>query len=152
MSYNRAIFIVLSLAVIGLADAVYLSVKHYLGGAVPCSLTEGCDTVLTSPYAVFGGLPVALWGAFYYLTVIFLAAMNLPSLGGVNHRQGGASSQDSSFGRAVLFGLSSAALMTSAILVYLQGQVLAAWCTYCLLSAALALLIFLTLLFSRRAG
>ena len=138
MSYKRAVFIVLGLAVIGLADAVYLTVKHYLGGPLPCTLTAGCDTVLTSDYAVFGGLPIALWGAFYYLTVIFLAAMNLP--------------QDSGFGRAVLFGLSSAALSTSAILVYLQGQVLESWCTYCLLSATLALLIFLTLLFSRRAG
>ncbi len=59
MNYKRAALIVLGLAVIGLADAVYLTVKHYLGGSVPCSLTEGCDTVLTSNYAVFGGLPVA---------------------------------------------------------------------------------------------
>lgn len=145
MNYKRAALTVLGLAVIGLADAVYLTVKHYLGDPVPCSLTEGCDTVLTSDYAVFGGLPVALWGAFYYLVVIFLAAMNLPRLGGVD-------SQDNGFGRAVLFGFSSAALATSAILVYLQGQVLESWCAYCLLSATLALLIFLTLLFSRRTG
>lgn len=137
MSYKRTYFLVLILALIGLADAVYLTVKHYTGAEVPCSLTAGCETVLTSPYAVFGGLPVALWGAIYYLLVIFLALLNYSG------RQG--------FARGILFGFSSAALATSAVLVYLQWQVLESWCAYCLVSAGISFLIFLTLLVSRPA-
>ncbi|PIR45680.1 MAG: hypothetical protein COV09_00140 [Candidatus Vogelbacteria bacterium CG10_big_fil_rev_8_21_14_0_10_50_13] len=129
MSYKRSIQIIFSLALIGLIDAIYLTVKHYTGGVVPCSLTEGCDTVLTSNYAMIGGLPVALWGVFYYLLVIFLVWSGLA--------------------RAVLFGLVSTALAASGILIYLQAQVLNAWCAYCLVSAGVTFLIFLFLLFSR---
>lgn len=130
MSYKRSIQIIFGLALIGLIDAIYLTVKHYTGSVVPCSLTEGCDTVLTSNYAVVGGLPVALWGVLYYLTVIFLAWSGLA--------------------RAVLFGLVSAAAAASGILIYLQAQVLNAWCAYCLVSAGVTFLIFLILLFSRQ--
>ena len=135
MTAKTAYRLVLTLALVGLADALYLTVKHYLGGPVPCSLTEGCDTVLSSPYAVFGGLPVALWGVLYYLVVIFLSLLNFSGSRG--------------FASAGLFGLVSAALAASGILVYLQAQVLNAWCAYCLVSAGVTFLIFLFLLFSR---
>jgi uncharacterized membrane protein len=53
----------------GLAIGVYLSALHY-DAAIPlaCSSsgTVNCERVLTSPYAMAGGFPVALWGAVWF--------------------------------------------------------------------------------------
>jgi uncharacterized membrane protein len=59
-------------AVLGLADAVYLTVHHYTATPVPCSIFEGCETVLTSLYAEFAGIPTAAFGALAYF-VAFLS-------------------------------------------------------------------------------
>jgi uncharacterized membrane protein/protein-disulfide isomerase len=61
------------LAVLGLANALYLSISHYrlytdISYASICAVTQSlnCDTVSQSPYAIFGGLPVPLWGVIGY--------------------------------------------------------------------------------------
>lgn len=137
MTYQLSAKIALILGLTGLADAVYLTVKHFTGGSVPCALTGGCDTVLTSQFSTFGGLPVALWGAGYYLVIILLAALYL-------------STERPRF-LGLVFGLSTAGVLVSAVLIFIQWQILAAWCAYCLLSAAITAIIFLSLLFSKPA-
>lgn len=137
MTYLASAKAVLTLALIGLADATYLAVKHYVGGTVPCSLTEGCDTVLQSQYAVYLGVPVALWGALYYLTIVVLTALFFQFR--------------SSRLLGLIFALTSGGILVSGVLIYVQGAVLGAWCAYCLVSAIITLLIFLTLIFSRPA-
>ena len=47
----------------GLADALYLTIEHLAGRSVPCSVTGGCEEVLTSSYAVIAGIPLAAVGA-----------------------------------------------------------------------------------------
>lgn len=37
-------------ALIGLADSIYLTIKHFTGEQVPCSIVEGCEQVLTSSF------------------------------------------------------------------------------------------------------
>jgi uncharacterized membrane protein len=135
MSYHTVAKIALSLGFIGLLDAVYLVVKHYTGGSVPCSLTGGCDTVLNSQFAVFGGVPLAAWGVAYYLMIIVLALFFLQT------RSRGA--------LGLIFGLATAGVFSYAILIYVQAYILEAWCAYCLVSAALTTIIFVSLLFSR---
>lgn len=137
MSYRTAAYTVLLLALIGLGDSTYLTTKHYLGESVPCSITEGCDTVLTSPFATYLGIPTALWGALYYLALVLLVALFLQT--------------HSSRILGLAFGLATGGLLVSATLIYVQGFILSAWCFYCLISALTTLLIFLTLIFSRPA-
>lgn len=60
--------IVISLLSFGIS--LYLAFSHYLGFVVPCDVTHGCETVLTSKYSVFLGLPLAVWGAGYCVAVI----------------------------------------------------------------------------------
>jgi len=127
--------ITLTLGFLGLLDATYLTVKHYIGGSVPCSLTGGCDTVLNSPLATFAGLPLALWGVLYYLTLVVLALIFT-----LFRRRGVL---------GLAFGLTTAGVFSYAILIYIQWQVLEAWCAYCLFSAGLTFIIFLSLLISR---
>src|SRR5882762_3131020 len=63
------------LALIGLADSIYLTVQHLTGQSVICTVISGCSEVLSSPYAAVRGVPLALIGALAYFTVFSLATL-----------------------------------------------------------------------------
>ena len=63
-----------TLAVGGLAVATYLLVVRLLGEAPACGPVRGCDTVAASQYATVLGVPVALFGVGFSLTLSVLAA------------------------------------------------------------------------------
>ena len=108
-------------ALIGLADSIYLTVHHYTAEPVPCSLIEGCESVLTSPYAEIGGIPLAAFGAAAYFVAFSLAVL-------------AAYGDDRMW---LLFGLQTILMSAvSALLIYLQAAVIGAFCQFCLLSAA----------------
>src|SRR5436190_22697936 len=67
--------IVAVVSLIGLADSIYLTIQHITGESVRCTITSGCSEVLSSPYAVIGGVPLALVGALAYFTVFSLATL-----------------------------------------------------------------------------
>ncbi|MBI2590060.1 vitamin K epoxide reductase family protein [Candidatus Berkelbacteria bacterium] len=115
---NRILTFVGSLlCLLGFADALYLTIKHYQGIVPICSLTEGCDEVLTSSYATLGDVPIALFGTLYYLAL--LVFLHLPTR----------------VSRGLFFVLVSLGLFASLGLTYLQFGVLQAICVYCLGSA-----------------
>src|SRR5579863_6487910 len=63
--------VMLVLAVLGLADATYLTVVHYAGLKVLCAAHGNpCETVQSSKYSFLAGLPVALIGAIGYVLII----------------------------------------------------------------------------------
>jgi len=62
------IIIILSLA--GFGISLYLAITHYLGIAVPCSITQGCEAVLSSKYSSLLGLPLSVWGGVFFTGVI----------------------------------------------------------------------------------
>src|SRR2546423_15198872 len=63
-------------ALVGLTDALYLTVEHLSGQGVRCMIVTGCDEVLQSSYAtVAGGFPVAAVGALAHFTVFSLATL-----------------------------------------------------------------------------
>ena len=123
-------------ALIGLADAIYLTVKHYTGGNVPCSIVEGCEQVLTSSYAEIAGVPLAIFGAAAYLAAFSLAML-------------------AAFGNRSTWNLFGIQVMLMAIftlwLIYLQGYVIEAFCQFCLLSAAVTFTLFIIFLISKFA-
>lgn len=119
-------------ALIGLGDAIYLTVHHYTATPVPCSIIHGCEQVLTSRYAEVAGIPLALFGAAAYFTAFCLAIL-------------------SAFGRPKLwplFGLQVSIMSAFTLwLIYLQGFVIQAFCQFCLISAAVTftlLMIFIS--------
>ena len=122
------------LALIGLADSVYLTVHHYTAEPVPCSIVEGCETVLTSAYAEIAGIPIAAFGALAYFAAFSLAILTV-------------------FGSRsmwLLFGVQSFIMAAvSAYLVYLQGFVIGAFCQFCLISAATSIGLLVIYLVSR---
>lgn len=58
------------LAAAGVLIASFLTWQHFAGEIPPCGPVRGCETVLTSPYAVVAGVPVALAGALVSLTTL----------------------------------------------------------------------------------
>lgn len=125
------------LALIGLGDAIYLTVHHYTAVPVPCGLTGGCETVLTSSYAEFAGVPLAAFGAFAYFVAFSLAILT-------------------AFGNRtmwMLFGVQTLIMATvSGYLLYLQAAVIGAFCQFCLVSAATSLSLFIVFIISKFTG
>lgn len=123
-----------ALALLGLGDSIYLTIHNLTGQMVPCSVSGGCESVLTSAYAEVGGIPIAAFGAIAYFLAFSLAI--LTAFG--NHRAW------------LVFGLQVTAMAaTSLYLIYLQLFVIKAICQYCMLSAGVCLTLFFIALFSR---
>ena len=60
----RKIYILASvLSLLGIADALYLTIEHLTGQTVRCTILSGCSEVLSSQYAVVAGIPLAAVGA-----------------------------------------------------------------------------------------
>jgi uncharacterized membrane protein len=116
------------LSLAGLADSIYLTVEHLAGRAVRCTVTSGCEEVLTSAYATIGGLPLAGIGALTYFIVFSSAVM-----AAFGNRQAG----------NILLYVVALMLAVSIYLFVLQAFVLHAFCQFCLLSGAVTLLLAL---------
>jgi len=123
-------------ALVGLGDAGYLTIKHLTDEPVPCSMITGCETVLTSPYAEIGGIPLAAFGAAAYFVGFSLAIL-------------------AAFGNRMmwmLFGVQVVLMSLFTVwLLYLQAFVIGAFCQFCLLSA-LTTFIMLGLFIVSRIG
>ncbi len=122
-----AIFIILSF--FGFLDASYLTLKHYLGTPLNCSVFEGCEKVANSPYAVILGVPVALLGMIYYTALFFLSYLYYETK---NPRLA-----------PWILGLPVAGFLFSLYLVYLQLFVIKAICVYCAGSALISTILFI---------
>ena len=124
-----------ALALIGLGDALYLTVQHLTGQSVRCSITSGCSQVLSSSYAQVGGIPTAAFGVAAYFTAFSLAVLAL-------------------FGylwaRTMLALVVACMFAATLWLLYLQAFVLRAFCQYCLLSAAVTIALSAIVLLARQ--
>ncbi len=119
----------LIIAAIGLLDASYLTTKHYLGGPLPCLTGGSCIAVTSSEYSSILGLPVALLGAIYYLSVLILTLAYFES---------GSSAPLKLAAQITIIGL-----LASLYFVSLQLFVIKAICIYCMISATTSTLLFL---------
>ncbi len=121
-------------ALCGVADAIYLTVHHYTGEQVPCSIVAGCEQVLTSSYAEIWGIPLAAFGALAYFAAFSLAVL-------------------AAFGNRLMWKVFGIQVVLMAIftawLVYLQAFVIGAFCQFCLASAAITFTLFIIFLASK---
>ena len=119
----------LIISFIGFLDATYLTVQHYRGLPPECSIIEGREEVVASKYAVMFGVPVALLGGIYYLTIFILSIIYLDS------------KKENIIKLAAL--LTFAGLIASIWFIYLQLFVIKAICVYCMFSAATSITLFI---------
>ena len=126
-------------SLIGLADAIYLTVEHVTGQSVRCTIVAGCSEVLSSQYAVVAGVPLALIGAAAYFGVFSLA-----TLAAFGYR----------IAAVLLTPLVLLMFLVSLWLIYLQAFVIHAFCQFCLFSAAvtttLTVLVGIAVIFRRK--
>jgi uncharacterized membrane protein len=112
----------------GFLDATYLTVKHYLGTPIPCSIFAGCEKVTTSQYATLWGIPVAMLGAIYYLLIFVLLIAYL----------------DTKKEPVLYFTarLTLIGFLASIWFLYLQLFIIKAICLYCVVSAFTSTMLF----------
>jgi len=123
------------LSVLGLADAIYLTIEHVTGQSVRCTIIAGCSEVLSSSYAVVAGIPLALIGAAAYFSVFSLA-----TLAAFGYR----------WAATLLTPVTVAMFIVSLWLFYLQAFVIRAFCQFCLFSAAITFCLLVVVLVGRR--
>lgn len=122
-------------ALFGLLIAVYMLLyKLQVIGTVACG-SGSCETVQASPWAVFLGIPVPAWGVAGYLLILVLAFAGLqPNL------------VDNKLVSALLLGSATVAFAFSVYLSAVEAFLIHAWCRWCIGSAIVATLIFLSAL------
>ncbi len=118
--YSLAAF----LALLGVADALYLTVLDLTGQAAICGGSASCSQVLSSKYSHLGPIPVAGLGLLAYFTVFSSAVF--AAFGGRRAR--------------LLLNLTVTLMFLASLwFIYLQTFVLHQYCRYCLFSAAVTI-------------
>src|SRR3989339_12997 len=112
----------------GFIDATYLTISYFKGASLVCNFSTGCNQVTSSAYSTVFGLPVALLGLGFYVTVLVLTVAYfdwrkdwLPK---------------------IILGISTLAFGFSLWFVWVMIFVIKAFCQYCLVSAVLSTAIF----------
>jgi uncharacterized membrane protein len=122
--------IVATLALAGIFISLYLTLyKLGIIGELSCSIGS-CETVNTSKWSRFLGLPVAAWGLLFYLDVFALALIGTF-----------ARFEDEPVISAVLTTEAAIGVLFSAWLTYLELGVIHAICIWCVTSAIIVTII-----------
>ncbi len=109
-------YVLLILALLGITASSLALREHYRAeGDSPCSINDkwDCGIVNHSPYAVMGGVPVAVIGIAGYLLLGVLALKR---------------------GYRLMLALALAGLAFSLYLSRIEAHVLGVWCIYCVIS------------------
>lgn len=113
-------------ALVGLAEATYLTVLFLSGEMAQCGGSADCAQVLGSKFAKIGGIPVSGFGALAYFSVFSFATF-------------------AAFGyllaRKFLMLTVWSMFLFTLWLLYVQAFQLHTFCRYCLFSAALVFLL-----------
>ena len=133
MTLDRKLKItLLVVALIGLIDSLYLTwIKLSHNEAVCLPGVGNCETVNSSRYATFYGIPIALLGVGAYATILLVVYLE---------QRGGFWAE---YGRMIVFGLGLIGVLYSAFLTYIEFFVLHAICPFCVISAIAVLSIFI---------
>ncbi len=123
--------LIIAAATTGLVLAAYIQWKKATRGNLVCPLRSNCTAVIESEYSKFLGIPVELLGIVYYALIaasyalfLLFPPLAVPSV------------------VFVVLVLSTAAVLFSVYLTFIQAAVLKQWCVWCLCSAGLCVVIF----------
>lgn len=115
-------------AFLGFLDAAYLTILHLSETIPPCTVGS-CETVLTSQFSTILGIPLALFGSGFYLSVIVLCLLLL-----TNYRK---------IFLTAFYALAVWGFVFSLFLLGLQAFIIHSFCQYCLISLATSTGIFI---------
>ena len=112
----------------GFVISLYLTFVHYRGYVSPCYVVRGCEEVQTSKYSVILGVPLALLGTLFF-GLMFYLGIGLLTSARVRLVQA----------YKLLAFVGALAIIP---LFLLQAITLKAFCTYCVATEALMLVIW----------
>jgi uncharacterized membrane protein len=121
-------FYLISLALIGIADTLYLSYNEFMN-TTPSCLIAGCEVVLAHPLSEFLDIPLAYWGLVYYVYMLGLVVLLAFE----------PRSKALAWGTLLYAGIG---LFSSAAFIYIQAAIIGAFCQYCAISAAVTVGLF----------
>jgi uncharacterized membrane protein len=114
----------------GIAISSYLAYYYIYAQPVPCTI-HGCETVRQSEYAKMFGIPTPLYGVAFYVTFAIIAGLKLAQ-------------KNLPYHHILLKLMGIGGFLFSAYLTYLEAYVIHAWCIWCVASAIIATLLFIT--------
>ncbi len=122
------------LSLLGILDAGYLTYNKINNIIPPCSSGFQCETVLNSPWANIGPIPLSVFGLFFYAFLFLMASLTLLEK---NVHIGKLKNED------ILLLASTFGGLFSLYLIFIMGVLIKGWCFYCLVSAGVCASIFL---------
>src|SRR3989344_2801559 len=125
---SLAPFYLISLALIGIADTLYLSYNEFMN-TTPSCLIAGCDVVLAHPLSEFLDIPLAYWGLVFYVYMLGLAVLLAFE------------PRSKVLARSALL-YTGIGLLSSVAFIYIQASIIGAFCQYCAISAAVTVGLF----------
>jgi len=124
-------------SLIGFAVSFYMYYSKKYGKPLYCPIGENCDDVIKSKYGKTFGIENTIPGMGYYALILIYAVCLL--------------SNRNLFKEVIIYysivGLSSASVLFSLYLAYIQKFVLRKWCYYCIISTIASLLIFVVIIY-----
>jgi uncharacterized membrane protein len=133
-----AVYVMVALALIGIADASYVAQSTYTGRPLWCPIIDGCNTVANSPYARIIGVPLSYFGLVFYLGMLALAALLVVR----------------PFSRALRVSAvlyAAIGVGSSIYFMYVQLSFIQAVCIYCLVSGITTLVLLVAAVWHARA-
>lgn len=125
--------IIAIVSALGVINAGYLTWTALAGVPPTCNFIHGCAEVAASPYSKIFGIPLALFGVFFYALIFGFALWRLlmPQVKVLQY----------------IFPLSIIGFILSLYFLYLQAFVINAFCEYCLFSLFDATVLFIIALY-----
>ncbi|KND50475.1 MAG: hypothetical protein AB202_02355 [Parcubacteria bacterium C7867-007] len=133
MTRTALLSLLLVLTFLGLADSWYLAQTALDGASLACSIDgleslNGCNQVAQSAYSKVMGVPLALYGVFFYGVLFVIASVLFAMPWRVLYRA------------SIVLGVIG--MLLSLYFVFLQFFVIKALCIYCMASMVISILIF----------
>jgi len=129
MTYTL-IFFLLSLSGIWLCEKIHKEKKQEK--VLTCYLGADCENVVRGQFSSFLGIGLEVYGGLYYSFILYsyliLYIYNF---------------QVASLFSILVFGISVFAFIFSLSLTFIQAFIIKKWCSWCLISASLCMLIFI---------
>jgi protein-disulfide isomerase/uncharacterized membrane protein len=130
MSHKKLAVVIALLCLAGVGVSVELTRIHLFVHTDPdyhsiCAISEGinCETVAASPYAVFAGLPVSVWGIAGYLVMGLFAIW-----------AAGAKRPSPTWPLGILLSLTVVSSVASALLAFISATRIDSLCLFCMIS------------------
>lgn len=121
------------LSLLGIFDAGFLTYEKINNILPPCGQGFQCETVLNSPWANIGPIPLSAFGLVYYAFLFIVAAATMLDF---KIRLGKLKNED------ILLTVGALGGVFSVYLISIMAFLIRGWCLYCLISALLTASIF----------